>query len=68
MGSREMAQQLRALAALPRFNSLQTQMAVHNHLYSTPRESDALSSGLYGHQACTWYIDIHAGKTPIHIK
>jgi hypothetical protein len=27
-----------------------------------------LSSDILGHKACTWYTDIHAGKTPIHIK
>jgi hypothetical protein len=25
-------------------------------------------SGLYKHQAYIWYTNIHAGKTPVHIK
>ena len=27
-----------------------------------------LSSGLLKYQACTWYTDMHAGKTFTHIK
>jgi hypothetical protein len=26
------------------------------------------SSGLHRHQACIWYTDTLAGKTPVHIK
>ena len=35
---------------------------------ATPAPGDPwLSPELHGHQTCTWYTDIHAGKTLIHI-
>lgn len=71
-----MDQQVRALTALPepwRFNctggGCSTQ---HPHggpkQFMTPGLGDLMPSCLLGHQACTWCIDQHAGKTQIHIK
>lgn len=44
-------------------------MAPHNHLQLTPVSRDlTLSSGLCRRQAHIWYINIHVGKTHMHIK
>jgi hypothetical protein len=51
----------------PRFNSQQPHGDSQLSLVSTPRDS-MLSSCLCGYLACTWYIDIHAGKTSMYLK
>ena len=55
----EMAQQLRALAALYSIPSI---------YHSSSKRSDALFWHLWAPGTPTQYIVIHAGKTPIHIK
>jgi len=60
------AQQLRALAAVPEDLSLipTVYMVAYKHLYLWFRQICIL----HWHQAHMWYIDIHAGKAPIHIQ
>ena len=68
-GAGEMARWLGAPAARPEdLGSLpSTHTVAHNCLYL--RFWDPVpSSDLPGHQACTWYTDIYAGKTLKHIK
>ena len=61
---KEITQWLRVLTALAKnLNSIPTQRLI------APYNSRSKgSSNLSGHQACTWYTDICADRTPIHIK
>jgi hypothetical protein len=52
----------------PRFN-FQHPYGSNSQAPATPVSGDLKpSSGLCGYQACKWYTDIQACKTPIHIK
>lgn len=51
-----------ALAKNPRDSQHQ-----HNPCKSSPR-AFGISSGLLGHQICTWHTDTHASKTLIHTE
>lgn len=66
----ERSQQLRALAALAQdlHPIPSAYMAAHNALQFQSQGIQCPLSGLHRLQACMWYADIHAGKTPISIK
>ena len=65
-----MADQLRALAALPeRLDLILNPQHGNSHLSVTPAPRDLMpSSDLHGYQACTWYTCIHADQTVIYLK
>ena len=66
-----MAQQLRALAALPEDQGSipSTHMGGSQSCVSlVPGESSAFPLVPSSGTACMWHIDVHAGKTLIHIK
>jgi hypothetical protein len=61
------AEKVRVLAALAK--ALGSIHKTHSSLQtSITLENLELLFGIHGHSACMWYTDIHAGKTPIHIK
>ena len=64
----ERTQQLRAWAALPEDQSSNpsTHMSARNNQLPSPRDLTP-SFGLWALHT-KWYTDVHAGKTPIHIK
>lgn len=43
-------------------------VATSNHLYTSVPGDSIPSSGLMGHCAHTWYTNMHADKTLIHLK
>ena len=67
-GTGEMNQCLRPIAALAEdLSSIpSTHMAAHIYLTPAQRQMTPTLSSTGASQ--TWYIDVHAGKTPVHIK
>lgn len=60
---------VKALAALFRVLGLVLSTHVSPHDSVTPNSGDPIpSSGLSGHRANMWYIDIHTGKIHMHIN
>lgn len=66
----EMAQWLRVLIALLEdLNPIPSTHTSNSQVSVTSVLGDLmLSSGSYGYHTHTWYIDIHAEITPIHIQ
>ena len=65
MGVGKVAQQLRALTALPEDSG---SIPEPTWQLTTVQEDLIPSSGLPGHQAPRWDTDIHASKSPIFIS
>lgn len=66
-GAKELTQQLRALVSLAKVLSSIPSTHVLVQPPITPRDSLS-SSDLHEHQAYTWCLDTHAGKTLIPMK
>jgi hypothetical protein len=65
-----MAKGLGALAAFAEDPWVQSQAPTWQltNTYNPSSRGSNASPSLSGHTTCMWCINIHAGKTPIHIK